>query len=114
MGQGSPIVFEFTQVACTDVIYPQSPDDRPIALIVSLCLPDGHQKAENTTKLKGHIYLENKPFCEIDRKCSVMMQTDFGHPPIDDGTSMSKLDASPLVGSEFVGMAAKWFGAKVC
>ena len=79
--QGSPIVFQFTQVACTDVIYPQRPDDRPTALIVSLCLPDGHQKAEHTTKSKGQIYLENKPLCEIDRKCSVMMQTVFGHPP---------------------------------
>ena len=81
MEQGSLIVFQFTQVACRYFIYPQRPDDRPAALIFSFCLPDGHQKAEHTTKLQGQIYLENKPLCEIDRKCSVMMQTVFGHPP---------------------------------
>ena len=81
MEQCSLIVFQFTQVACTDFIYPQRPDGRPAVLIVSLRLPDGHQKAEHTTKSKGQIYLENKPLCEIDRKCSVMMQTVFGHPP---------------------------------
>ena len=75
-------MFHFTQVACRDFINPQRPDDRPAALTFSFWLPDGHQKVEHTTKSQGQIYLENKPLCEIDRKCSVMMQTVFGHPPI--------------------------------
>ena len=61
MEQGSLVVFQFTQVACTNFIYPQRPDGHPAALIVSLCLSDGHQKAEHTTKSKGRSYLKNKP-----------------------------------------------------
>ena len=46
-------------------------------LIFSFCLPDGHEKAEHTAKSQGQIYLGNKPFCEIDRKCSVMIQNSI-------------------------------------
>ena len=74
-------MFQFRQVACTDFIRPQRPDDRPAAFIISFCLPDGHQKAEQTTKSQGQIYLKNGSLFEIDRKCSIMMQTVFGHPP---------------------------------
>ena len=54
--QGSLIVFQFTQVPCTDCVYLQRPDDRPAALFFSFCLPDGHQKAEHTAKSQGQIY----------------------------------------------------------
>ena len=80
--QGSLVVFRLLQVPCTDFIYPQRPHNRPAALIFSFCLLDRHQKAEHTARSQGQIYLRNKPFCEIDRKCSVMMQTVFGHPPM--------------------------------
>ena len=94
MEQGSLTVFQFTQVACTDFIYPQRPDDRPTALIFSSCLPDRHQKADYTTNSQGQIDLENKPFCEIDRKCSVMMQTVFGHPPSSSGAAHLMLQSA--------------------
>ena len=72
---------QFKQVACTDLINPQRPDDRPAAFTISFCLFDGHQRAEQTTKSQSQIYFKNRSLLEIDRKFSVMMQTVFGHPP---------------------------------